>query len=138
MAIVAAPEFTLAAAVASPAGTVTLGYPTGTTQASFTGANALATAYLLLNDNDRYEEVDDEFDIAYGASLITITNKTGYSWPAGTRVRAGLARVASSNYSGPVASAITNPTGGSTIDAEGRAATVSILNALRAAGIVAS
>lgn len=93
MFIVAAPEATLAAAVASPAGTTTVSYPTGYVQADFTGANAAANAYLLLNNNDRFEEVDDEFDISYGASNVTITNKTGFSWPVGTKLLVGLARV---------------------------------------------
>lgn len=92
MAFVTAPEFTLASAVASPAGTVAFPYPAGYVQANFTSANASATAYLLLNSNDRYEEVDDEFDISYGASTVTVTNKTGYSWPIGTKVLVALAR----------------------------------------------
>jgi hypothetical protein len=79
-------EFTLAVAVASPAGTVAIGYPSGTVQADFTSANASATSYLLINDNDRYEETDDEFDISFGASTITITNKTGGTWAIGTKV----------------------------------------------------
>lgn len=90
MAIKTADPFVLATAVASPAGTVTLAYPTGTNQAFFTGDYASGTAYVLLNDNDRYEEVDDEFDISYGASVITVTNKTTYTWVAGTKVQLGL------------------------------------------------
>jgi hypothetical protein len=92
MGTVAAPEFALAAAVASPAGTVAIAYPTGYTQASFTGGNASATAYLYLNDNDRFEETADEFDISYGASTITITNKTGFTWPIGTNVLVALGK----------------------------------------------
>lgn len=96
MGYVTATEFTLATAVASPAGTVAISYPTGYVQADFTSANASATAYLLLNDNDRYEEADDEFDISYGASTVTITNKTTYTWPIGTKVLVALARVSPS------------------------------------------
>jgi len=92
MATVTAPKFTLASAVGSPAGTVTIAYPSGYAQGDFTGANASGSAYLLLNDNDRFEEVDDEFDITYGASSITITNKTGFSWSVGTEVLVGLGR----------------------------------------------
>src|SRR5690606_11401931 len=44
------------------------------------------------NNNDRFEEADDEFDILYDTSVITITNKTGFSWPAGTKILAGLGR----------------------------------------------
>lgn len=79
-------QFTLATAVASPAGTVAIGYPAGTVQADFTSDNASATSYLLVNDNDRYEETDDEFDISFGGSTITITNKTGATWPIGTKI----------------------------------------------------
>lgn len=92
MATVAAPEITLAAAVASPAGTVAVPYPSGLVQADFTGTNASASAYLLLNDNDRFEEADDDFDISYGASNATVTNKTGYTWPIGTRLLAAFGR----------------------------------------------
>lgn len=95
MGIVTAPEFVLGTAVASPAGTVSIAYPTGYAQADFTSANASANAYLLLNNNDRFEEADDEFDILYDTSVITITNKTGFSWPAGTKVLVGLARAGS-------------------------------------------
>ena len=43
----------LATAVADT-GTVTVSYPAGTTQATFTGANAAPnTGVLFLNDNDR-------------------------------------------------------------------------------------
>jgi hypothetical protein len=81
---------TLAVAVASPAGTVTLAYPSGFTQAMFIGANALGTAYLLRNDNDRFEEADDEFDISYGASDFTVTNKTGLTWAIGDTLTINL------------------------------------------------
>lgn len=91
MAQVAAPLVTLATAVASPAGTVTVPYPAGRVQADFTGINASGTAYLLLNDNDRFEEADDDFEIAYGGSNVTVTNKTGATWPIGTTLRVGLA-----------------------------------------------
>lgn len=93
MTTIAAPEVTLATAVASPAGTTTVSYPTGSVQADFTGANASATAYLLLNNNDRFEEADDDFDISYGASNVTITNKTTFTWPVGTKLLVGLAKV---------------------------------------------
>lgn len=91
MATVAAPILTLGTAVASPAGTVNVSYPTGFVQADFTSSNASGTAYLILNDNDRFEEVDDEFDISYDSSNVTVTNKTGYTWPVGTKLLVGLA-----------------------------------------------
>jgi len=84
-------QTTLAAAVASPAGTVVLAYPTGYVQADFIGANASPTAYLLRNDNDRFEEADDDFDITYGASTVTITNKTTVTWAIGDTLTINLA-----------------------------------------------
>ena len=93
--IVPSPRVTLATAVASPAGTINVAYPTGFVQADFTSDNASANAYILLNDNDRFEEADDEFDITYDTSYVTITNKTGFSWPVGTVLQIGLARVGS-------------------------------------------
>lgn len=91
MATVAAPILTLGTAVGSPAGTVDVAYPAGFVQADFTSANASATAYLILNNNDRFEEVDDEFDINYDTTKVTITNKTGFTWPVGTELLVGLA-----------------------------------------------
>jgi len=84
-------EFTLATAVADSA-TVAPAYPSGSVQADFTGVNAAAVSYLLLNDNDRYTEAADDFDISFGGSTITFTNKTGVTWPAGTKITAGLAK----------------------------------------------
>lgn len=137
--IVASAEITLAAAVASPAGTVNVPYPTGYAQADFIGSFASATAYLLLNDNDRFEEADDEFDISYGASHATVTNKVGYTWPIGTRLMVGMARVDSSNYDGPVHAAIANiPTAEGPMTTVEREAFNSVLGALRSAGIVAA
>lgn len=83
-------EYTLGTAVADDA-TVEIAYPSGSVQGDFTGVNAATTAYLILNDNDRYTEAADEFDISYGASTVTITNKTGFTWPIGTTLAIGLA-----------------------------------------------
>lgn len=88
-------EYTLAAAVTSPAGTVTtVPYPTGRVQADYTGDNAATDAYLIINGNDRWTEAADKFDISYGASTITLTNKTGATWPIGTQITLGTARLA--------------------------------------------
>lgn len=88
-------EYTLAAAVTSPAGTVTtVPYPTGRVQADYTGGNAATDAYLIINGNDRWTEAADNFDISYGASTITLTNKTGATWPIGTQITLGTARLA--------------------------------------------
>lgn len=86
--------FSLGSAVTSPAGTVTVAYPSGTTQASFTGDNALGQGVAILNNNDIYTEVADKVDITYGVSDITLTNKSGRTWAAGEEVTLGLAYVA--------------------------------------------
>lgn len=98
-------EYVLAAAVVDTGTVTTVPYPTGLVQADFTGANAATTAYLFLNDNDRFEEADDEFDISYGASTITLTNKTGFTWAVGTKITLGTAR-------GVALTALTDSTGG--------------------------
>lgn len=80
----------LAAAVAD-AGTFTVAYPTGTTQDDFTrGLANLATSYVTLNDNDKvsYGTSGVYIGISFGASDITITNHSGFSWAAGTKVNA--------------------------------------------------
>ncbi|CDZ55098.1 hypothetical protein [Neorhizobium galegae] len=105
---VATTPVNLAAAVASPAGTVTVPYPTGYAQADFTGVNALATAYLLLNNNDRFTEVADQFDISYGASNATITNKTGFTWSIGTELLVSFAKIGASD----AVTALTDSSGG--------------------------
>jgi hypothetical protein len=124
---ITANEFTLAAAVASPAGTVVFAYPAGYVQADFTSANASASAYLLLNDNDRFEEADDEFDISYGASTVTLTNKTGYSWPVGTRVLVGMGR-ANPTETFQQAGAVANLTGALTGATDGAMADIAALS----------
>lgn len=78
-------EITLAAAVAN-AGTVDIAYPTGTSQASFSAGLGGTGAYVMLNDNDKWTEAAGKIALSYGASLITLTNNSGYTWVAGTRV----------------------------------------------------
>lgn len=81
----------LASAVAD-AGTFTVAYPTGTTQDDFIrGLASLTTSYVVLNNNDKinYATATAPYiGISFGASLITITNNSGYSWAAGTKVDA--------------------------------------------------
>lgn len=75
----------LAAAVA-PAGTVTVPYPTGTTQASLTGTTG---GSLALNNNDRFPQAASgagTVAFAFGASNITITNNSGISWPVNSEI----------------------------------------------------
>ena len=84
-------ETLLASAVAN-GGTVTLVYPAGTAQADFTGANASADGGVTLNDNDFFPEAQSgvRVNFVYNAGNITLTNNTGVTWPAGTRLRAQL------------------------------------------------
>lgn len=125
-------EITLATAVADE-GTVTLAYPAGTAQANFTGANASADGAVTLNDNDVFLETASEIDFTYGGSNITLTNDTGVTWPAGSRVRAQL------GIAGNDTPALTP--GPAVADASGDLAAVTltvnqILRALRAQGII--
>src|SRR6218665_3089619 len=118
-----------AVAAASPAGTVAFAYPSGSAQADFVSDNAATVAYLLLNDNDRYEEADDEFDISYGASTVTVTNKTGATGPVGTKLTVNLSNALPVSIDdlrafGPIVS-ITDSSGGPGSDAV--AATVGIV-----------
>lgn len=72
----------LAAAVA-PAGTFTAAYPTG----KDSGAFYLSMGHKLMVNSDAYFFPVD-FDVAFGASSITVTNKTsGTTWPAGATIR---------------------------------------------------
>lgn len=74
----------LAAAVANNA-TFDVAYPSGTTQASFTQGLAGATHRMIVNSNDAWNS-GVGFTVSFGASLITITNTTGSSLPAGASI----------------------------------------------------
>lgn len=128
-------SLTLAADVANN-GTFTVGYPSGSAQADFTGNFAnTADEQMIVNDNDVYDGT--QVDISYGASNITVTNKTGGTLPAGASVMLYLAKADNVAYDGPKAAAITAPSGGATVDAEARTAIGSIIAALKSAGITA-
>lgn len=79
----------LASAVANAA-TFDIGYPAGTTQATFQNGLATAGSIMLVNDNDRWTTAN--FSLSFGASLITVTNNTGATLPAGSRVSFNLQR----------------------------------------------
>lgn len=74
-------EGTLASAVAT-AGTFTAGYPSGKNPGSF----FLAMGHKITINGDAYFFPVD-FDVAFGASSITITNKHTATWPAAARFR---------------------------------------------------
>jgi len=81
----------LASAVANN-GTVDVPYPGGTTQYTFSGGNANSAGhYVMLNDNDKLA-AGSGVSVSFGASLITITNQSGYTWPAGTKIALNAAQ----------------------------------------------
>lgn len=82
-------EATLASAVADT-GTFTIAYPTGTTQSSFNAGLAGTGAYLMLNNNEKLTEAATDISVAFGASEITVTNSSGFTWAAGTEVSLSL------------------------------------------------
>lgn len=76
---------TLAADVANNA-TVDIAYPTGQTKSTLTGS----TGGDLTVDEGGYgawEEGASGFTVAYNAATITITNKSGLTWPSGKTIR---------------------------------------------------
>lgn len=92
------------------AGTVTVNYPTGTNQAFFTGDNASATGAVVVNENEVYPEAVSgvRINLSYGASNITLTNNTGVTWPAGSRLRVQLGRAGNDRPGFEPAPAITD------------------------------
>lgn len=75
----------LAAAVLN-AGTFTVAYPSGTSQLSFLGGLNAGTAYAMVNDNDKLTEAAAQLAFSYGAGEITVTNNSGATLAAGTRL----------------------------------------------------
>lgn len=75
----------LAADVANNA-TVAVAYPTGTTKTDLLGSTG---GDLTVGDGayGAWEEGSSGFTVAYGASTITITNKSGLTWPSGQTLR---------------------------------------------------
>lgn len=78
----------LASAVADD-GTVAVSYPTGTNQAGLTGSTG---GEVTINDGagGRWDQGDSGATFSFGASTITITNKSGVSWPVGATLRASF------------------------------------------------
>lgn len=90
MGAIANATFTLASAVADD-GTVTLAYPTGTNQAAL--QDTTGGTVMVGQDGPYRQGVADNVDITFGASNITLTNRTGASWAAGTEIRVSFGRV---------------------------------------------
>ncbi len=116
MAFAVTPLITLTAQV-NNAGTVTVAYPAGTTQASFIGANAAAhTGSLVLNGNEVYPEAGSgvRVNFTYNAGDVTVTNNTGVAWPAGSTIRAQFGRAGNDRPGfgpGPAVTALTTAFG---------------------------
>ncbi len=123
---------TLTADVAN-AGTFTSAYPSGFVQADFLAPNVnTADEVMIVNDNDRWDAT--KVDFAYGASLVTVTNNTGTTLKAGSKIQLQLARATGIYYNGPTAPSIASPAS----DASGTKVAIDlILAALRAGKIVA-
>lgn len=79
----------LAAAVAN-AGTVTIPYPAGQTQASLASSTG---GMVVINNNMVYPQAASgagTVALTFGASDITITNNSGETWPAGASLIASF------------------------------------------------
>jgi len=65
-------------------GTFTVGYPTGYVQNNFTAGLNRSGSFMIVNGNDKY--TGSQLSLAFGASLITVTNSTGVTLTAGSTV----------------------------------------------------
>lgn len=72
---------TLASAVADDA-TFTTAYPSGQTQASLRGS----TGGQITVDGDTYSQGSSGVEFLFGASNITVTNRSGVTWASGEEV----------------------------------------------------
>jgi hypothetical protein len=101
---------TLAAAIAD-AGTLTLSYPSGTNQAYFTSGNAKASSVAIINDSDIWLQTASKIGVTFGASDITLTNSSGVTWAAGSKLVVGLAYAdGTDKFEGQKSAAITSLT----------------------------
>lgn len=87
MGAIANTEFTLASAVADDAG-VTTAYPAGQTQDTLDGSTG---GMVMVGQSGPYRDGEaGEVDITFGETNITITNRTGATWAAGTDIVASF------------------------------------------------
>lgn len=84
-------EFRLTADVAN-AGTFTVPYPAGSTQASLTGTTGGQMATAAGDVYNQAASGAGTVAFAFGASNITVTNNTGVTLVSGTRLFFGLGR----------------------------------------------
>lgn len=99
-------------------GTFTAAYPTGLVQADFQGADVnTADEAMIVNNNDSYNAA--QVDFSFGASTVTVTNKTGATLKAGSELLLYYPRGNRGTYRGPQSAAIvalTDNSGGTAAD----------------------
>jgi hypothetical protein len=79
------------------AGTFTVSYPAGKDE----GAFALSLRHKLNLGNNQQLGAPDDFSLTLGTSNITVTNKTGSTWLAGTEFRLQLEELGERAYVDP-------------------------------------
>jgi len=81
---------TLASDVADDA-TVNVAYPTGTNQAALTGSTG---GVVSIDDGagGTWEQGADGFTVVFDTSVVTLTNKSGVTWPAGAELTASFGK----------------------------------------------
>lgn len=67
-------------------GTFAVPYPAGSSQADFGGVGSVDAHEAIVNDNDRYLALMGEVSVAFSSLAITVTNKSGVTWPALAKV----------------------------------------------------
>ena len=87
MGAIANTKITLGTVVADD-GTVTVAYPAGTDQDQLDGTTG--GKVMVGQDGPYLDGVANNVDLTFGASVITITNRTGAAWPAGTEITASF------------------------------------------------
>jgi hypothetical protein len=133
MAVSVPVQTALSAAVADGA-TFTVGYPAGFVQADFTGGNASATGEVIINNNDIWREEDSKASFSYDASVVTITNDSDVTWPAGASVIVGLSHAGSSGTGPTTGAAVANLAGTLTGTVDGTIADVAAIAISTAGG----
>lgn len=80
---------TILATAVADAGTVVVGYPSGTTQASLTDSTG---GVVAINDGagGTFDQGAGGFTVVFGASTITITNDSDVTWPAQATLHASF------------------------------------------------
>lgn len=66
--------------------TFAVSYPSGFTQDDFTRGLAGSAHYMIVNDNDRWTAAASKMSVSFGASTVTVTNSTGATLAAGSRI----------------------------------------------------